>query len=339
MSAFSSRVLHLSFCAILVGACTPDDAALIGAASQQLLSGPLTVPPTGGFGDPGTTATIDASGNVNWVGGAWYVPLALQAGDVIGSATVVVRDNGASNGHTSDGNNVLALLVSRTAAGDTTRGFASSNGSGLQQTLPLTPTNGSYTVQAGDEILLKTFGLTGGAIPGPSTVPSMTGPITVYPRSAYTPVPFSAGWRLQWNSGSPVATVHSIQAPAGVQIGIVPIGLKGAAELYVAPAAIATGTVIMTASHGTGQDFTDRFSIGLQSPLGSGGTGNPVVIATAAMVSAAARATPPVSLTVGQKFLYARLVSRFVTSSGTSNQTDSSLEDAVVRAVGTFTNM
>ena len=328
----------LLFCSLswLIGCDIPDRTDEPLSRAQAALTAPTTIAPTSGFGDPGTTTTIDASGNVNWVGGAWYVPLGLQAGDVVGSVSVVVRDNGASNGHSSDGNNVIALLVSRTAAGDVTKGSASSTGSGLQQTLPIAPTGGSYTVQAGDEMLLETFGMKGGALPGLSTVPSMTGPVTVSPRSG--PVPFSAGWRLQWNSGSPLATVHSIQAPAGVQIGLVPIFLKGSAELYVAPDYIDTGTVIMTASHGTGQDYTDRFSIGLQSPLGSGGTGDPVVTATASMVAAAARATPPVSLTVGQRFLYARIVSRFIASNGTSNQFDPSLDDAVIRAVGTFTN-
>jgi len=193
-----NKYFALLICCAVTAACElpdrPDDRS---SQAQAALTAPTTVPPTSGFGDPGIVTTIDSSGNVNWVGGAWYVPLGLQAGDVVGLVSVVVRDNGASNGHTSDGNNVIALLVSRTASGDTTIGSASSNGSGMQQTLPITPTGGAYAVKAGDDMLLKTFGLKGGALPGPSTVPSMTGIITAAPpvrpvtRIVYPPSSFA----------------------------------------------------------------------------------------------------------------------------------------------------
>lgn len=157
----------------------------LGQASQPSLTGPTTIPPTSGFGDPSTVVTLDAQGNMNWVGGAWYVPIPVAAGDVIGTVTATVRDNGAANGHTLDGNNVLAKLVSRTPTGDTTRAFWSSDGSGNRQTATLTP-SGGYRVQVGDEMLVEFFGLTGGAIPGPSTVPSMTGPVTASPLALST---------------------------------------------------------------------------------------------------------------------------------------------------------
>lgn len=152
----------------------------VGVASQPSLTGPTTIPPTIGFGDPGTVVTLDAQGNTNWVGGAWYVPLPVSAGDVIGTVTAAVRDNGQNNGHSTDGNNVLAYLVSRTSTGDTTRAFWSSNGSGSPQTATLSP-SGGYAVKAGEEMLVEFAGLKGGAVPGPSTVPSMTGPVAAIP--------------------------------------------------------------------------------------------------------------------------------------------------------------
>jgi len=142
---------------------------------HQALSSSTTVAPTSGFGAPGTVTTVDAGGNVNWVGGTWYVPLPTSAGDTIGTVSAIVRDNAGQSG-----NNVIVQLVSRTSSGDTSRSFASSNGSGIQQTLTMAPTGG-YKVQVGDEMLVEYFGLKGGAIPGPSTVPSMTGPVTVTP--------------------------------------------------------------------------------------------------------------------------------------------------------------
>lgn len=170
----------LAICsAVSLLACSVSGSPL-GQASQPSLTGPTTIPPTSGFGDPSTVVTLDAQGNMNWVGGAWYVPLPVSAGDVIGTVTAIVRDNGAANGHTLDGNNVLAKLVSRTPTGDTTRAFWSSDGSGNRQTATLTPSSG-YRVQVGDEVLVEFFGLTGGAIPGPSTVPSMTGPVRADP--------------------------------------------------------------------------------------------------------------------------------------------------------------
>lgn len=178
------RSLLLLMSTLLLGietGCATTDSAGVSTAAQPALTSPTTVAPTSGFGDPTTTITVDAGGAVNWVGGAWYVPLPVSAGDAIGTVTAVVRDNGSGNGHPTDGNNVLVDLVSRTSGGDVVRASWSSNGSGTQQTGTLTPSGGSYTVQVGDEMLVRSRGLMGGALPGPSTVPSMTGVITVAP--------------------------------------------------------------------------------------------------------------------------------------------------------------
>lgn len=172
----------LSLTLVVAAACSPVP---FGSSTddQPLLSGPTVVAPTSGFGDP--SRTVDSQGNVFWTL-PWYVPLPVSAGDVIGTVTTIVRDNGAANGHSSDGNNVLVNLISRVQTSDpanpidTSRAFWGSNGSGNQQTATLTPIGG-YTVQAGDEMLVVFSGLKGGALPGPSTVPSMTGAVMVGP--------------------------------------------------------------------------------------------------------------------------------------------------------------
>lgn len=203
--------LVLAICTTSLLACSVSGSP-VGTASQPSLTAPTTIPPTSGFGDPGTVVTLDAQGNTNWVGGAWYVPLPVSAGDVIGTVTAAVRDNGPNNGHTTDGNNVLAYLVSRTSTGDTTRAFWSSNGSGSPQTATLSP-SGGYTVKAGEEMLVEFAGLKGGAVPGPSTVPSMTGPVTASPRanlaSTDVIVP-AAGWAIR--QGSPTLDVRGFWA-------------------------------------------------------------------------------------------------------------------------------
>jgi hypothetical protein len=62
---------------------------------------------------------------VNWVGGAWYVPLPVSAGDTIGSVSAVVRDNGPAPGYipgsVGDGGSYVKLsLISETASGSST---------------------------------------------------------------------------------------------------------------------------------------------------------------------------------------------------------------------------
>ena len=147
---------------------------------REHLDSTTTIAPTSGFGDPTTVATVDSSGNENWVGGSWYIPLPVSAGDVIGTVQAIVRDNGSANGHLLDGNNVLAVLQSRIAGSTSALASASSDGSGTQQTLSITAT---HTVASGEQLVVEYIGLTGGAIPGPSTVPSMTGPVTASPRA------------------------------------------------------------------------------------------------------------------------------------------------------------
>jgi|SRR6185436_87091 len=193
----------LMCCAVTVGCELPDRQDERSSQARSALTAPTTIAPTSGYGDPGTSATIDTRGNVNWVGGNWYVPLPVSVGDVIGSVTALVRDNGQYNLHASDGNTVVMQLISRTVVGDNARGSAISNGLGTQQNLTVTPSFG-YKVQAGEEMLVQFVGIKGGATPGQSTVPSMTGTVTVSPITVRPTVQIvvpSANWHIR--AGNP----------------------------------------------------------------------------------------------------------------------------------------
>lgn len=172
--------------------------------TQQHLNTTTTVAPTSGFGDPTTVAAVDSSGNENWVGGNWYVPLPVSAGDVVGTVQAIVRDNGSTNGHPADGNNVIAVLQSRVAGSTSPLASASSDGSGNRQTLNITTT---HTVASGEQLVMEYIGLTGGALPGPSTVPSMTGPVTVSPRQRHVTRRISSASVQPGNSGTPGAVL------------------------------------------------------------------------------------------------------------------------------------
>ena len=160
------------FCA-LTAACElpgrPDELS----ESHAALTAPTTIAPTSGYGDPGTSAPVDAAGNVNFVGGNWHVPLPVSVGDVIGSISAIVRDNGPANGHTSDGNVIVMQLISHATSGDNARATIISSGSGSQQTLTLAP-SGGYCVQAGEEMQVMFVGFR-------ALVPSMAGLVTITP--------------------------------------------------------------------------------------------------------------------------------------------------------------
>lgn len=160
--------------ALALAACNAGPLAL-GTADQPSLTAPTTIAPTDGFGDPTTTVTIDAAGNVHWLGGDWYVPLPVSAGDVIGSISAIVQDNAGTSGNT-----IIESLVMRLPAptGDTEIARAWTNESGAVTTLTVTP-NAPYTVPAGAEMLAK-FHAMGNNLQ-PATVPSMTGAVTVGP--------------------------------------------------------------------------------------------------------------------------------------------------------------
>lgn len=335
MSTFIRATILTLLCvnaACLDGA--PGNAPTSQATSQSITG--VTVLPATGWGEPGQpTPTIAADGSVSWCCTTWYVQLPLGVGDTIASISTTVRDNGAANGFATSGNNVIVALIAQTSGGPTSLGSITSDGSGNLQSKTLTLST-PYTVPQGVSLVLKAIALTGGAVPGPALHPSMIGAIVIPPVVTRSAVPFSASWRVQWNGGFPIVTIHGIQAPPGVQVGIRALGLKAAAEVDVAAPAMKSGTLILSASHGTGLDYTDRFSVGLQAALGSGGTGNPVSPATTDDVALVATDIPSVVVAPGDNVLHGRIISRFITNTGISNMYDTSLDDAVIRVVGTL---
>ena len=146
---------------------------------------------------------------------------------------------------------------------------------------------------------------------------------------------FSGRWRVQWNSGSPTATAIAIAAPPGIDVTFTPVGLRGAGSLFVVGGQIQSAAVTITAAHQHGHDFTDRFSVGLQAT--NGFTGSQVIACDGSTQTALAAGSPPVIAALGCQVVAERIISRFVTNTGASNNTDTSLEDAIISAVGTLT--
>lgn len=146
---------------------------------------------------------------------------------------------------------------------------------------------------------------------------------------------FAARWRVQWNSGSPIATAIAIAAPPGISVTFTPVGLRGAGSVFVVGGQIQSAAVTITAAHQHGHDFTDRFSVGLQAT--NGFTGSQVVVCDSSVQAALLAGAPSVVAAVGSQVVSERIISRFVTNTGASNNTDTSLEDAIISAVGVLT--
>lgn len=146
-------------------------------------------------------------------------------------------------------------------------------------------------------------------------------------------VRFSGCWRVQWNGGTPIITALTIDAPAGIDICLASLSLRGAASFYAVGGQITRGSVLLNAAHQTGHAATDAFSVGLQATVS---TGVPIVTADTSVQSALAAATPAINVGVGSQVLSGRLISRFITNTGASNNTNAALEDAIVYATGSL---
>lgn len=145
-------------------------------------------------------------------------------------------------------------------------------------------------------------------------------------------LPVGASWRVQWNAGAPIHTLLALDAPAGLQVALGPLSLRGAGSFYVVGGEITRGTCNLTASHQTGHSNTNAYAIGLQGVVG---TGVPVTTVDASLQTALAAATPPIDVGIGTKVLQGRIISRYLTNTGASDNTDTSLEDAIVQGVAT----
>lgn len=192
---------------------------------RSALTGPITVTPDTVTCDASATSFYDGV-NLNFLGGACYYVVPVVAGDAIASVTLPVFDNGPLNGHTLDGNNVIAELVSRAPGrSDVFIASASSNGSGTAQTLMVTPLGSAYVVKASDaQILVEVFGLRKTVPPSPSIVSSSSG-TAVVSQARIISIPLF----VPYLSGAPINRSMSTFGPNGpsgieVQLSGVPVG-------------------------------------------------------------------------------------------------------------------
>lgn len=146
-------------------------------------------------------------------------------------------------------------------------------------------------------------------------------------------VPFSARWRLQWNGGSPIVTALAMAAPPGVQLSMGATAARGAGIIYVLGGEILRATLDIRVFKSLVQPNPDRFVLGFQEGEGIGGA-IVLQVSAAAQTDLATNSTPAVSVGIGTPYARERFFSRFVTATGTSNNTDASLEDMIVNVSG-----
>lgn len=151
-----NRGILLSAVLIFVGCDTPssDDGRPDAAETAQAVtcSSGCTVPavpPNGAPESSGFFWTVTGSGQVVWSGGAWDITLPVNAGDVVSSVSIVVRDNGGVTP-----NRVTARLQAQTASGIVQVGAISSDMSGNTQTLVMSlPT--AHVVAADERLYVQ----------------------------------------------------------------------------------------------------------------------------------------------------------------------------------------
>lgn len=146
-------------------------------------------------------------------------------------------------------------------------------------------------------------------------------------------VPFYAAWRVQWNAGTPIHTTLAMSAPAGTRLCLAPLALRGSGSFFAVGGEILHATCTITAGPSAGNVNTNALSIGLQEPQGSG-----VQVATvdSTIQTLLAAGTPAINVGIGAKVHRGRIISRFITNTGASNNTDTSLEDVVIQVSGTL---
>lgn len=150
-------------------------------------------------------------------------------------------------------------------------------------------------------------------------------------------VPFNGVWRMQWNSGSPIVTTHSVTNPPGVHVAIQPLTSsgRGVAEVYAVGGQIIGGSMVVTGMANMDPSLTDRFAISFQALQSLGdAVNNPVRQVNAFGQPNLLAATPSISVGIGSTMCVGRLLSRFVTNTGASNNTDASLEDMMIQVSG-----
>lgn len=234
-------------CSNGIDASSPDSRDGIDGVARLAPSIGVTISPSTGSGDPGVVSAVGQDGSVSWIGGDWLVPLPAVTGDLVSSLAVPVRDNGQAN-DVSDGNNVIAMLVSRVNGVPTTLNFSASNGTGAPQTLTI---SASHVVQDGEQLVLRLVALRGGAIPGPATHSSMVGMIRLDAVAVTTLVipvtPPVVNFRYQ----TLYAVVTGGAEPDGAQLYVplhLPVGpvIKGIRVRIMAPGTRALASLVST---------------------------------------------------------------------------------------------
>jgi hypothetical protein len=174
------------------------ESATVAASSGSLSSGGIVIPPASGWGDTGVTSTLNADGSVSWCCTTWIVPLPVAAGDVIGTVSVPVRDNGPNNGFSTGGNTVVVFVGTPSSDGSTFNAllYATTSGAGDLATVTLTFAT-PHVVVAGENLQIRLKAQTPGIFgPTPATHVSWAGAAIAAGPTPQTVETYSIGFAI-----------------------------------------------------------------------------------------------------------------------------------------------
>lgn len=147
-------------------------------------------------------------------------------------------------------------------------------------------------------------------------------------------VPFSAAWRVRWNSGTPIVDILSIEAPPSVQLGCFAGNtLRGTATVFVVGGDMVTCSGV--ANIGFPNASGSHIPVGIYGGPGGALTNPAPVDNGGGGLTEMASCTPPIIVGTYTKAWYALLAGFALPSAGGAvNPTDVTLEDAVVSVSG-----
>ncbi len=144
-------------------------------------------------------------------------------------------------------------------------------------------------------------------------------------------LPWSASWRLQFNggAGAQIATLITVNAPPGVQIGLDPnAGTRGKGIIYATGGDFVRGNVAVNSYSYASLPADESITL-------CGGAAPAMQVVTSALFATLAALTPAVVCGGGAPVLLTTFEHRWQ-SGATTNSTDTALEDLVITASGMF---
>lgn len=164
---------------------------------------------------------------------------------------------------------------------------------------------------------------------------TVTGSLISDVRSLHSPlgnVMASIRYRLLWNGGAPTATIHSINAPPGVEMGVRPLtAIQGGSSIAIIGGNITHGAIAGLAIEHTQVGALNIHPRVKDASFGGGTGGFFATIASAEQANLAAM-TPPILTGFATTRLWMTLESMFEDAAGVLSTANAALNDITVHA-------